>query len=86
MKYVCEFLRQACYHLEVKNFPTATDSSKIMIQSVIATIRRKNWLSTPLTGDQHPQKVRTVQSLGQRSKIKGSIQIQEVHVGLHSNA
>ena len=26
------------------------------------------------------------QSLGQRSKIKGSIQIQEVHVGLHSNA
>ena len=30
--------------------------------------------------------VHTTQSLGQRSKIKGSIQIQEVHVGLHSNA
>ena len=47
----------------MKYSPTATDSNKIMIQSIVASIQGRNWLSIPLTGGQHLQKVLTVTPL-----------------------
>ena len=55
-----KFLKQACYHLWVRYSLTATDSSKTMIQSIVASIRGQNWLNTPLTSGQHLQKFWTV--------------------------